>query len=47
MEGRFQEYPAPLEVHRKKLEEIRLRLDRLKVTKFLAILVSGRELLNP
>jgi len=48
LERRFhQQYPAPLEVHREKLEEIRLHLDRLKVTKFLAILISGRELLNP
>jgi len=47
LERRFQQHPVPLEIHRKKLEEIRLRLDKLKVTKFLAILISGRELLNP
>lgn len=48
LERRFlQQHPASLETHRKKLEEIRISLDKLKVTKFLAILISGRELLNP
>ena len=43
----LQQKPSLLEGHRKKLEEIRTNLDNLKVTKFLALLISGRELLSP
>jgi len=47
LKGQLRQKPPLLEIHRKKLEEIRVSLDKLKITKFLALLISGRELLSP
>jgi len=47
LERRSKLCSVPLEAHREKLEEIRLQLDKLKMTRFLTLFISGRELLNP
>ena len=47
LEENFPADKEPLKVHRMELEELREALDNLKITEFLAFLISGKELPQP